>query len=244
MIFPEGTRSKTGELRDFHAGAFKLAIDAQVPILPLAVWGTRDALRKNDWRLGYAKAEVRVLDPVDTEGMTVADLDTLRSKVRDMIAAARDDLQREFAAATADRSVDAGQHPQRAGRRCQREPARFERWHEDLLVRRTSTVGRVGEHVVDRQRATHRHVWRPAFVVEPCRLLTVTAVDEQERQRRGPASATSGERPTTATTECSRSASWIAARKNGSVSISPVRGSTTSRSWCSHPAWFSSEPRW
>ncbi|MET0908964.1 MAG: lysophospholipid acyltransferase family protein [Ilumatobacteraceae bacterium] len=99
MIFPEGTRSKTGELRDFHAGAFKLAIDAQVPILPLAVWGTRDALRKNDWRLGYAKAEVRVLDPVETEGMTVADLDTLRSKVRDMIAAARDDLRREFAAA-------------------------------------------------------------------------------------------------------------------------------------------------
>ena len=39
MIFPEGTRSKTGELRDFHAGAFKLAIDAQVPILPLAVLG-------------------------------------------------------------------------------------------------------------------------------------------------------------------------------------------------------------
>ena len=48
-------------------------------------------------RLGYAKAEVRVLDPVETEGMTVADLDTLRSKVRDMIAAARDDLRREFA---------------------------------------------------------------------------------------------------------------------------------------------------
>ena len=61
--------------------------------------GHADALRKNDWRLGYAKAEVRVLDPVETEGMTVADLDTLRSKVRDMIAAARDDLRREFAAA-------------------------------------------------------------------------------------------------------------------------------------------------
>ena len=99
MIFPEGTRSKTGELRDFHAGAFKLAIDAQVPILPLAVWGTRDALRKHDWRLGYAKAEVRVLEPVDTEGMTVADLDTLRSKVRSMIVAAREDLRNEFALA-------------------------------------------------------------------------------------------------------------------------------------------------
>ncbi len=101
MIFPEGTRSKTGELREFHAGAFKLAIDAQVPILPLAVWGTRDALRKHDWRLGYAKAEVRVLEPVSTEGMTVADLDTLRSKVRSMIIAARDDLRNEFAVAAA-----------------------------------------------------------------------------------------------------------------------------------------------
>jgi len=99
MIFPEGTRSKSGELGDFHAGAFKLAIDAQVPVLPLAVYGTRDALRKHDWRLGYAKAEVRVLDPVPTEGMTVEDLDTLRSKVRAMIAAARNDLQREFATA-------------------------------------------------------------------------------------------------------------------------------------------------
>ncbi len=96
MIFPEGTRSKTGEMGDFHAGAFKLAIDAQVPILPLAVYGTGDALRKHDWRLGYAEAEVRVLDPVPTEGLTSDDLEALRSEVRDMIAAARDDLRREF----------------------------------------------------------------------------------------------------------------------------------------------------
>ncbi len=96
MIFPEGTRSKTGELRKFRAGAFNLAIDAQVPILPLAVYGTRDALRKNDWRLGYAEAEVRVLDPVPTAGMTTADMPALRDKVREMIVDARDDLRREF----------------------------------------------------------------------------------------------------------------------------------------------------
>lgn len=98
MIFPEGTRSKTGELREFKAGAFKLAIDAQVPILPLAVHGTRDALRKNDWRLGYATAEVRVLDPIDTTGMTIDDLDTLRAKTRAAIIAGRDELASEFAA--------------------------------------------------------------------------------------------------------------------------------------------------
>ena len=99
MIFPEGTRSKTGELRPFKSGAFRLAIEAQLPILPLAVYGTRDALRKHDWRLGYAEAEVRVLDPIPTEGLTMDDMPELRDRVRDVIAAARDELRAEFAAA-------------------------------------------------------------------------------------------------------------------------------------------------
>jgi 1-acyl-sn-glycerol-3-phosphate acyltransferase len=96
MIFPEGSRSKSGELGRFRSGAFRLAIDAQVPILPLAVYGTRDALRKNDWRLGYAQAEVRVLHPISTEGLTMDDMAELRDKSREAIAAARSDLQREF----------------------------------------------------------------------------------------------------------------------------------------------------
>ena len=97
MIFPEGTRSKTGELREFKSGAFRLAIEHQVPVLPLAVHGTRAALRKHDWLLGHGRAEVRVLDPVSTEGMTMDDMPALRTQVRDMISAARDDLRREFA---------------------------------------------------------------------------------------------------------------------------------------------------
>src|SRR3954447_6435328 len=55
---------------------------------------------------------------------------------------------------------------------------------------------------------------------------------------------TVGESPSTPITIDSRPASEIVRRKNGSVSIRPVRGSTTSVSWCSHPAWFSSEPWW
>jgi 1-acyl-sn-glycerol-3-phosphate acyltransferase len=98
MIFPEGTRSKTGELREFKSGAFRLAIEHQVPVLPLAVYGTRDALRKHDWRLGYARAEVRVLDPISTDGLTMDDMPALRTQVRDIISAARDDLHREFGA--------------------------------------------------------------------------------------------------------------------------------------------------
>ena len=95
MIFPEGTRSKTGDMRNFRAGAFKLAIEGQHPILPLALHGTRDALRKNDWRHGYAKAEVRVLDPISTEGLTIDDLPELRDRVRAAIEGARADLRRE-----------------------------------------------------------------------------------------------------------------------------------------------------
>jgi 1-acyl-sn-glycerol-3-phosphate acyltransferase len=88
MIFPEGTRSADGELGPFLRGAFKLAIDQQLPILPLAVHGTRTALRKHDWRLGVADATVHVLEPVDTEGMTAADVNALRDRVRASIATA------------------------------------------------------------------------------------------------------------------------------------------------------------
>ncbi len=96
MIFPEGTRSKTGELRAFKSGAFRLAIETQTPVLPLAVYGTRDALRKHDWRLGNSRAEVRVLEPIDTAGMTMDDMPALRDRVRTVIVDAREELRTEF----------------------------------------------------------------------------------------------------------------------------------------------------
>ena len=95
MIFPEGTRSRTGQMRKFRAGAFKLAIEGQHPILPMAVHGTRDCLRKNDWRLGRARAEVRVLEPIPTEGLTEDDLPELRNQVRAAIEAGRQALRDE-----------------------------------------------------------------------------------------------------------------------------------------------------
>jgi 1-acyl-sn-glycerol-3-phosphate acyltransferase len=99
MIFPEGTRSKTGELGEFKDGAFRVAVQSGVPILPLAVLGTRDALIKHDWRFGYSRAEVRVLDPIPTDGLTKADVESLRDRTRAVIAAALDDMRIERAAA-------------------------------------------------------------------------------------------------------------------------------------------------
>jgi len=98
MIFPEGTRSHSGELGEFKDGAFRIAIQAGLPILPLAVIGTRDALIKHDWRFGRSDAEVRVLDPIPTEGLDKADVADLRDRTRAAIAAAIDEMRSERSA--------------------------------------------------------------------------------------------------------------------------------------------------
>lgn len=88
MFFPEGTRSRDGRVRPFQSGAFRLAIDAGVPILPLAVDGTRDALPKHGWRFGNAiEARLCVLPPVPTAGLGPDDADALRDHVRNVIIA-------------------------------------------------------------------------------------------------------------------------------------------------------------
>ena len=97
MIFPEGTRSRTAELLPFKDGAFRLAIEAGVPILPLAVSGTRTALPKHGWRFGRSAAEVRVLEPIETDGLTLDDVPSLKARVREIIIQARDALVRSQA---------------------------------------------------------------------------------------------------------------------------------------------------
>jgi 1-acyl-sn-glycerol-3-phosphate acyltransferase len=97
MIFPEGTRSHTEELLPFKDGAFKLAIEAQVPILPIAVAGTRDCMAKHSFAFRRARAKARVLEPIATTGLTSADIPALRDRTRNLIDAERRVLQRELA---------------------------------------------------------------------------------------------------------------------------------------------------
>lgn len=74
MMFPEGTRSKTGELKAFKTGAFELALAAGVPVVPLVITGTHNALPKHGFVLqGKHQIGVRVLEPVPADG-TVAEL--------------------------------------------------------------------------------------------------------------------------------------------------------------------------
>ena len=85
MLFPEGTRTRDGSLGEFKDGAFRLAIEHQVPILPMVVDGTRTALNAGGWLMNVTDAEVKVLEPIPTEGMTSDDIGALRDRVRTLI---------------------------------------------------------------------------------------------------------------------------------------------------------------
>jgi 1-acyl-sn-glycerol-3-phosphate acyltransferase len=117
MIFPEGTRSRTGELLPFKDGAFRLAIEAEAPILPLAVVGTRDALAAGSLLIGRAHAQVRALEPIPTRGLTLNDLPALKEEVRTRIQAAREEMRREMGGGRAAPSTGAPSTEQLGARR-------------------------------------------------------------------------------------------------------------------------------
>lgn len=96
MIFPEGTRSRTAEMLPFKDGAFRLAIEQQVPILPIALYGTRQAIAKHDWRIGPTHAVVELLEPEPVEGLTLDDVPALKVRVRERIRERRDALREEL----------------------------------------------------------------------------------------------------------------------------------------------------
>lgn len=86
MFFPEGTRSRDGRVLRFTNGAFRLAIKQQVPVLPLAIDGTQEALPKKTWKFDHSvEVRLKVLPPVPTEGLAADDVDELRQQVRGRI---------------------------------------------------------------------------------------------------------------------------------------------------------------
>ncbi len=98
LFFPEGTRSRSGEMAPFKDGAFRLAIEAKAPIRPVVFAGTRDALPPGAFLFRTAKIVLRLLDPIPVEGLTVADAPALAERVHDLVLAERDDARRSIGA--------------------------------------------------------------------------------------------------------------------------------------------------
>ncbi len=82
LIFPEGTRSRTGTLLPFKKGGFIMAITAQAPVVPIAISGARDAMRKGSLLIHPVTVTVRIGPPVETAGLTLDDRDPLAALVR------------------------------------------------------------------------------------------------------------------------------------------------------------------
>ena len=82
VVFPEGTRSRTGELLPFKNAPFGLAIAAQVPIVPVYVHNTFEILPKGGFRLHPRPILIRIGEPIPTEGLTPEDRERLRDRVR------------------------------------------------------------------------------------------------------------------------------------------------------------------
>ena len=87
MIFPEGTRSRTGALLPFKKGGFIMAIKAQAPIVPTAIIGAREAMHKGSLVIQPVTVTVRFGAPVETTGLTLEDRDQLVALVRRRIQA-------------------------------------------------------------------------------------------------------------------------------------------------------------
>src|SRR6266571_3406181 len=82
VVFPEGTRSRTGELLPFKNAPFALAIAAQVPIVPVYVHGTYRILPKGSLRLRPQPIRLQVGEPLPTAGLSLGDREALRDRVR------------------------------------------------------------------------------------------------------------------------------------------------------------------
>jgi 1-acyl-sn-glycerol-3-phosphate acyltransferase len=85
LIFPEGTRSRSGDLLPFKKGGFIMAIKAQAPVVPVAIKGARNAMRKGSPLIHPVHVRIQFGAPIETTAMTIDDRDRLTARVRDAV---------------------------------------------------------------------------------------------------------------------------------------------------------------
>jgi 1-acyl-sn-glycerol-3-phosphate acyltransferase len=86
LIFPEGTRSRTGELLPFKKGGFIMALQGRAPIVPVAISGARDAMKKGSLVIRPVRITVRLGRPIETATLTLDERDALITRVRTAVA--------------------------------------------------------------------------------------------------------------------------------------------------------------
>jgi 1-acyl-sn-glycerol-3-phosphate acyltransferase len=85
LIYPEGTRSKDGNLQPLKKGGFFLAVSSGLPIVPVRVSGSRDIVASGSLAVRPGHVIVELFDPIPTTGKTDADIPELMGRVRDAL---------------------------------------------------------------------------------------------------------------------------------------------------------------
>jgi len=94
LIFPEGTRSEYGKIKEFKKGGFVMAVDAGVPIVPVIIHGTLPIMQKHRLVIRPGQVSLDVLDPIETSGYTRKTKDDLIEKIRNILIHAHERLER------------------------------------------------------------------------------------------------------------------------------------------------------
>ena len=88
LFFAEGTRSRNGSLLPFKKGAFRVAVDRQMPVLPMTVTGTRDVLPAGTFKLRPGTVRLQIHPPISADGGLTNSVEGLQASVRQQIASA------------------------------------------------------------------------------------------------------------------------------------------------------------
>ncbi len=94
LIFPEGTRSRDGNIRPFKSGGFILAIDSGVPIVPVIIHGTFPIMPKNRLRIRSGRVVLEIKEPVETASYVRNTKTELLEKIRQVITEAHEEGKR------------------------------------------------------------------------------------------------------------------------------------------------------
>lgn len=95
IMFPEGTRSETGELKPFKKGAFVLAIQTGVDVIPAAISGSREVMRKGSLLVRSGTIRIRFGEPISVEGLDVPHRNELTERARAALLALQSNIEHE-----------------------------------------------------------------------------------------------------------------------------------------------------
>ncbi len=86
LIFPEGTRNRTNKpLKEFYDGAFRIAIETQVPIIPVVLLNVDKISPQKTFLLSPGKLYSKFLKPIPTKGLSLDDVDALKNQVSELM---------------------------------------------------------------------------------------------------------------------------------------------------------------